>query len=125
MQFDKLTVVKFLASGIVGIGAGKIVGNIIKNQVKPVTLIDKVTVTAAAWVIGAMASEMTKKYTNDTIENTVETIKSVTERVKENLTLSKVNRGEISFEESELDITKFQLKDGKWERIEEEKPANQ
>jgi hypothetical protein len=117
MNFNKLGVAKFIISGVVGIGTGKIVGKIIKSHVMPETLIDKVTVTAAALVIGAIATERTKAYTNDMVDEVVENVEKVVDNLKESNTLAKVNRGEVSFEDSGLDPIKFIYnKDNKWVR---------
>lgn len=119
MNFSTLGVVKVVVSGIVGIGTGKIVGKIIKDHVQPVTLIEKVTVIGASWAIGAFASEKMKKYTDEQVDSIVESFTSVKDKVKENLTLTKVNRGEQTFEESGLDPAKYHLNsEGKWQRHE-------
>lgn len=108
MGFTKLGVAKFIVSGIVGIGTGKIVGRIIREHITPETLIDKITVTAAAWVIGAVATEMTKSYTHDTIDQVVETVTTTIDRFKTNEKLNRVNKGESTFEQEGLDPARFQ-----------------
>jgi hypothetical protein len=117
MPFNALSAAKFVVSGIVGLGTGKIVGKIIKDHVTPDTLIEKVTVTAAAWAISGLVTKHTKQYTDDMIDETVETVTKITEKVKSGLTLAKVNRGEMTFQESGLNPEEFiQNEKGEWVR---------
>lgn len=119
MGFNALTVAKFVVSGVVGIGTGKIVGKVIKTHVTPETLIDKVTVTAAAWVIGAIATERTKTYTNDMIDDVVQQGSRVVNDVKLSGKLGRINRQQSSFEEEGLDRTEFERNpnNGRWQKI--------
>ncbi len=115
MGFNALTAIKFGVSAIVGMGTGKIVAKVIKEHAPMDTLIDKVTVTAAAWAISGMAVTATKKYTNETIDQTAETIATVVEKVKTNAKLSRINRNESTFEAEGLDETLFVKEaDGMW-----------
>lgn len=107
IAFTKLGVAKFVVSGIVGIGTGKIVGRIIREHITPETLIDKITVTAAAWVIGALATEATKSYTNDAIDQVVETVTTTVNKFKLNEKVNRINTGESTFEKEGLDPSKF------------------
>lgn len=123
MSFSKLNVAKVLISGIVGIGTGRIVQQIIKNNITPTSTIDKVTVLSAAWVIGGIASEATKSYTNNMIDDMAKTATKVIDKFKLDAKLGRINRGESDFETEGLDVTKFrQNPDNKWERTEEETP---
>lgn len=107
--------VKLVASGIVGIGTGKVVGKIVKENVPVETLIEKITITAATCIISAMATQATKKYTNDAIDEVVETVTTITKKFKDSGTLAKVNRGEMTLEESGLDSSKYEKDSkGKW-----------
>lgn len=119
MSFSKLSAAKFVVSGVVGIGTGKIVGKIIKAHVTPETIIDKVTTTAAAWVIAAIATERTKKYTDDVIDDIANQATLVIDKFKTSEKLARVNRGESTIEKEGLDPTKFrQGSDGRWVRAE-------
>lgn len=115
MQFNKIAVAKFLASAVVGIGTGKIVGKIIKNNIQPETLLDKVTVTAAAWVIAAIATERTKKYTDDTIDSVVKSTNDAIYKIKTTQKLGRISRGESTFEDEGLKESDFTKNDkGGW-----------
>jgi hypothetical protein len=121
MNINALSVVKFVASGLVGLGTGKIVGKIIKDHVQPETLIDKVTVTAAAWVISAVVTKATKDYTTETIDDTVEAVTDIIHRVKDNLKLAKINRGESTFDKEDLDQSWFRKNEkDQWVQISQE-----
>lgn len=106
-MFSVLSAVKFVASGVVGLGTSKIVAGIIKNNVTPETLIDKVSVAAAAWTISAMAAAATKKYTDEAIDDTVKTVKEAVGDMKTKAKLAKINRGESTFGEEDLDPADF------------------
>lgn len=115
MNLNALAVVKFVASGVVGIGTGKIVGKIIKNNVTPETLIDKVTVLAAGWVIAGIATNATKKYTDDMVDDVVKAATVVVDKVKTDNKLNRINRFESTFEKEGLDPSKFKRNDSdKW-----------
>jgi hypothetical protein len=61
---------KFATKIVVGFGAGKIAGDIIRSNTRvPVTKIDKITITAAAFVIGMMASEAVEHYATKQIDD--------------------------------------------------------
>lgn len=68
---DQIEITKKIASVIVGIGTSKIVGAIIQNNVSPESIIDKVTVIGASLVIGAMAKDATKSYSDAKIDEAV------------------------------------------------------
>lgn len=121
MNFDKLGVAKFIVSGVVGIGTGKIVSSIIKSHVTPTTLVDKVTIAAASWVIGGIATERAKAYVDDTIDYVVQNADNFVSHVKLQQKLSRVNRGDSTLEKEGLSITNFRKNaEGKWERIKDE-----
>jgi hypothetical protein len=65
---DKLDITKSVASFLVGAGTSKIATDIIKNNVVPTNLYQKVTVVGAGVVIGMMAADGTKKYTTTKID---------------------------------------------------------
>lgn len=115
MNFSKLGVAKILISGVVGIGTGKIVGKVIKNNISADTLVDKVTVTAAAWVIGAIATERTKAYTNDMIDDLAKNACEIIDKVKLADKLGRINRNQSTFQNEGLNISDFHKNEnGKW-----------
>ena len=66
-----LEILKLTTSTVVGIGAYKVTGSIIKNNVPVNSVLDKITVGTANVVIGLMAADATKAYTDgvyDSIE---------------------------------------------------------
>lgn len=118
MSLTALKVAKFAVSGLVGIGTGKIVGAVIKNHVTPETTIDKVTVTAAAWVISAMVTKATKNATNEMIDDAVKTAVEVVDNFKENAKLGRINRKESNFEKEKLDVNNYEKDEaGNWHPI--------
>ena len=65
---DKLEITKKVAGFIVGTGTTKIVYAIIHNNIDPEKITDKVTVISASVVIGGMAKDATKSYTDAKID---------------------------------------------------------
>jgi hypothetical protein len=121
MNINALSITKFVAAGIVGIGTGKIVGKIIKDHVKPETLIDKVTVTAAAWVISAVVTKATKQYTEETIDEVVEMVTTGVGKIKLNTKLNNISDGHTTFEKEGLDPSQFRKNEkGRWAPIGDE-----
>lgn len=117
-MFNALSVAKVVISGVVGVGTGKIVAKIIKNNVNPETLLDKVTITAAAWVIGAVTTEYTKKYTDDTIDNVVKLATETIDKFKLGAKLNRIEREESTFEDEGLNRDDFTRgADDKWHPI--------
>lgn len=72
-----LNTIKLVTSTIVGLGTTKIVTTIIKNNVDPQTAVDAVTITAGSFVIGGMVADASKQYTDKTIDNIADAIKSL------------------------------------------------
>jgi large-conductance mechanosensitive channel len=68
---NKLAIAKMAVSAIVGAGTTKIVTAIVKNNIQPDKLIDKVTVVSGAFVLGSMAADASKKYTDAKIDEAV------------------------------------------------------
>jgi hypothetical protein len=64
----KLEITKLATKTIVGIGTGKIVHGIIATNVPSGGIVTKVTVIAAAIVVGMMASEKTEAFTDQKID---------------------------------------------------------
>ena len=65
---QKLQLLKAVTNAVVGIGTAKIVSAIIKNNIEPETVTEKVTVTAGSYVLGAMVADVTSRYTNAKID---------------------------------------------------------
>lgn len=76
----KIDILKKTVSAVVGIGTAKIIREIITNNVETETAIDKVTVSAASVAIGGAVSEMTKDYTDTTIDEMVTFLKKIKNR---------------------------------------------
>ena len=68
------TVAKYVVSTVVGIGTTKIVRTIINNNIEPETTKDQITVTTASVVIGMMAADATKSYTDSMIDQVTDAI---------------------------------------------------
>lgn len=80
---NKLEIAKKAVTIVIGLGASKISASIIKNNVPTETVIEKVTVTSAAIVIGMMASESTKKFTETKIDEIVASVSEFKSSIKE------------------------------------------
>jgi len=117
-MFNALSAVKLVASTVVGIGTGKIVSGIIRNNVSAETLIDKVTILGASWVLGGMASKATKTYTDESIDEVAKAVTGVVENIKIAQKLGRINRKETTFEEEGLDQKDFFQDEttGKWRK---------
>lgn len=72
-----LNTIKLVTSTIVGLGTTKIITTIIKNNVDPQTAVDAVTITAGSFVLGGMVADASKQYTDKTIDNIADAIKSL------------------------------------------------
>lgn len=70
-MISKTDLAKRAASFIVGIGTAKIVSGIIDNNTTSETVTDKVTITTAGLVIGIMAADKTKLYTDNFIDELI------------------------------------------------------
>jgi hypothetical protein len=70
MKKDRIRrLTKFVASAIVGVGTTKIVSQIIANNIDtPEKTADKVEIAVASAVVGTMAVEQTKSWTNAKID---------------------------------------------------------
>lgn len=68
---DKIKIVKFVATLIVGSGTTTIASSIIKNNVAPANLLQQITVGGASVVIGSMAATATKAHTETQIDAVV------------------------------------------------------
>lgn len=65
---NKLELAKLAVSAIVGAGTTKIVVAIIKNNTDPEKITEKVAIAAAGFVLGSMAADASKKYTDAKID---------------------------------------------------------
>lgn len=65
---NKIALVKNAVSLIVGTGTAKIVSSIISNNTNQENVVDKVTMTSASLVLGAMVADVTKRYTDAKID---------------------------------------------------------
>lgn len=117
---SKLGIAKAVISGAVGIGAGKIAKDIIKNHTKPDTLFDKITIIAGTWAIAGLMTSVATKYTNATIDTTVEQVMHIREQFEEAAKLGRINRKESTFEQEGLNVDNFTRNDkGRWVRVDE------
>lgn len=114
-----LNLTKFVVSGVVGLGAGKIAKSIIANNVSAETLVDKVTTVAGAWAIGGMVATAAKNHTDKTIDDTYGYISKIVDRVKLNEKLNRINAETSTFEQEGLDRKNFvqDLKTKKWTAV--------
>lgn len=69
MDLNALKITKLVACGIVGAGTGKIVKAIIKNNIQPEKLFDRVTVVAATSIISSVVARETKRHTDGLIDD--------------------------------------------------------
>lgn len=82
MSIDGIDITKKVVGIVVGAGASKIVHAVIANNIAPDKIIDKITVVSASIVIGSMAREATKEYTDRQIDNVVAAYHAVSAAVK-------------------------------------------
>ena len=68
---NKTEIAKRVVSTIVGIGTTKIVSSIIQTTTDPESVTDKVAVVASSFVIGSMALEATRNYTDTKIDKII------------------------------------------------------
>lgn len=61
-------IIKIVVSTVVGAGTTKIVNDIISSNVDTENVKDKVTVSTASFVVGAMVAERTKSWTDHQID---------------------------------------------------------
>lgn len=70
----KLQTTKMITRVIVGFGATSITNQIVRNNVVPGSLFQKITITAAMIAAGAMLGEKLGTYTDDKIDEIVELV---------------------------------------------------
>jgi hypothetical protein len=73
----KLDIVKAVATFVVGSGTTKIVAGVIKNNTNPDSVQDQVAIASAGFVIGTMAAQATKDYTDRSIDQIAATYHSL------------------------------------------------
>lgn len=117
-MFNALSVVKVAVSGVVGIGTGKIVSAVIKNNVSPESLIDKVTIVAASWTLSGVVTTATKKYTNEMIDEVYNGVTEFVDNAKERAALRRISDGETDWADEGLDENDFARspQTGRWVR---------
>lgn len=71
MELTKTDIAKAAVGWIVAGGTTLIVKGFIENNTNPDTLMQKVSVTAASVVIGGMAKDATRKYTDEQIDKLI------------------------------------------------------
>lgn len=122
IMFNALSATKFVVSGLVGIGTAKIVTQVIKNNVTSETLIDKVTMLAAAWSIGGVAAKVTKKYTEDSIDDIAKGVVFYVDKAKLASKLGRINREESTFEKEGLTADDYRKspETNKWVKIDKD-----
>lgn len=119
-MFNALSAVKFAVSGVVGIGTGKIVSAVIKNNVSPESLIDKVTIVAASWTLSGVVTTAAKKYTNEMIDEVYNGVKNGLNDFKHSAALRRINAGESTWEDEGLDQNDYRMDSfGIWSKREE------
>lgn len=68
---NKLSIVKTVVKTVVGVGAGKIVSDVIKAHVVPTSILDQVTVATAGVVLGSMVADVAAEYTDAKVDEVV------------------------------------------------------
>lgn len=87
---DSFELTKKIAKGaalaIVGMGTSKIVAGVIKNNTDPEKVTDKVAIASAATVLGYMAADASRKYTDAKIDEIADQIKKIPSWWEQNVT---------------------------------------
>jgi hypothetical protein len=78
----KTEIVKQIVGLVVAAGTAQIVKGVIENNTNPVKVPEKVALAAAAFVVGAMAKEATKQYTDKQIDWIIKTWNDAVEKIK-------------------------------------------
>ena len=82
MTIDSIQLAKTAVGFVVGAGVSKIVHAVIKNNITPEKVLDKISVVAASVVVGSMAREATKEYTDRQIDNVVTQYRELKAKIK-------------------------------------------
>lgn len=72
MEMSKRDIAKKMTAFVVGAGVTKIVAGVIANNTAPTRVTDKVSIVAAAFVLGGIAADAASKYTDSQIDKIVD-----------------------------------------------------
>lgn len=78
---SKTLIAKRIVSGVVAIGTTKIIHGIISSTTDPESATDKVAIFASSVVLGSMAKDLTKKYTDAKIDAAIAWYKTVQNKI--------------------------------------------
>ena len=73
----KITTVKQTARILIGFGATSITSQIIKNNVVPGSMFQKITITAATIALGGLLGESLGEYSDEKIDTVVELVEEI------------------------------------------------
>jgi hypothetical protein len=79
---NRIKILKGVVNLVVGTGVSKITHSILKNNVEPETVTDKVAVAAGTTVITGMAVNASKTYTDAKIDEYIASFKEYKEKKK-------------------------------------------
>lgn len=82
MDLNGIDITKKVVGIVVGAGASKIVHAVIQNNIQPDKIVDKITVVSASIVIGSMAREATKEFTDRQIDLAVDAYRALSAAIK-------------------------------------------
>jgi hypothetical protein len=68
---DKIQIAKTVLSTAAGIGAAKVVAQVIANNTNPENVKDKIQIVVGAAVIGGIVRDAAKEYTDRTVDEVV------------------------------------------------------
>jgi len=68
---DPVVLVKRATTVIVGFGISKIVNGVVANNTDPERILEKVSITAGSYVVGAMIADATRSFTDSKIDSVV------------------------------------------------------
>lgn len=115
VKFNMVGISKIVATTAVGLGVNKIVSQVLKNHVTAETLVEKITITAATWVITGMAVKASEKYVDEQIDAVVAGGTKIIAKFKLEAKLTRITLKESTFEKEGLNEDDFeQDKSGAW-----------
>lgn len=68
-EYTNIQLVKAVARLIVGVSTSFVVANVLRNNVTPASKLQEAELAVAAFAIGGATSEVTKQYTDKTIDS--------------------------------------------------------
>ena len=68
---DKIQIAKNAVSLLVGFGTGRVVKEVIENNTDPDTVSDKVGIVVGSYVLGALAADAAKGWTDQKIDKAI------------------------------------------------------